>query len=139
ISGDGFGGAGFVADDVLVADVVRDLLGNRVHLAEILGEERNAAGLLGHGGQSATCALGPLLAQDADGVDGGAIFLLQPANGLFQRLAAGVDVTISDHQQHLLIQPRIFSSWGRRTTPLRRRAPYRRESRYARALPADSG
>src|SRR6266568_3577890 len=66
-----------VADGVLVADVVRDRLGDGIHFAEVPGEEGNAAGLFRHFVQSAAGTADVLfLVENADGVHGRTVFRL---------------------------------------------------------------
>ncbi len=75
-----------------------------VDFLEILGEERHSAGLQRKGLEGAFESLGiAFFAEDADGVDGRPIIVLNGANGLFERFAALVVISIGDYQQYFLL------------------------------------
>ena len=91
----------FVTNRVLVPDVVRNLLGDRVHVVIVFREEGDSAGLFGDESKGALRTLG-----------GALLFLVQQTNRLnrrtaidrkladrrFQVLAAGVVLTIGNDQ-----------------------------------------
>ena len=68
-----FGCRGSIHEDVLVADIVRDLLGNGVDLTHVFREEGDTTGLFRYGGQRSFCAALFFLAENADSVDRGSI------------------------------------------------------------------
>src|SRR5262249_29964394 len=94
----------FIRDGVLVADIVGHGLAHLIHFFQVLRKERYSTRLQGERFQGALesfCIA--FLAQDADGVDGGSVFILDRTNGLLQRFAALVVVAVSDDQQYLLL------------------------------------
>src|ERR1019366_4851731 len=108
ITADALRRAGLVLDRVLVADIVRDLRGDRLDLAQVPGKERDTAGVLRHCAKRSARPLGMLLAEQPDGVNRGTILLFKAAQSLLQRLAAGVVFAVGHHQEHLLFQRAAF-------------------------------
>ena len=96
-----------VLDGVLRADVLRNLVGDLVHIVERVRKVRRSAGLLGELGQH---LLGvPRLGmahirteEQADAVDRRPVQVLNAADGLLQGRTGGVVVAVGDDQQHLL-------------------------------------
>src|SRR6266478_340698 len=94
-----------VGQRVLIANVVRDLLADAVHVFDILREIRKTARGFGDFFERASCALGAFFAffaQQTDGVDD-RIGLLDFANRFLKRIMAGIVFAIRDDQEHLLV------------------------------------
>src|SRR5262249_46550116 len=99
-----------VAENVLVADVVGDLVADVVNILHVFREIGEAAGgvgdfLEGFFGFGFGFAL--LFAQQADGVDD-RVGLLNLFDGFFERVAAGVVFAVGDDQKDVLIFVRLF-------------------------------
>src|SRR5258708_37314695 len=103
VAAGGFCIGGFVADGVLIANVVGDSLADLVDFVEGARKESDAAGLLRQNLQSATGAAFFFATQQADGVDGGAALLLQGLRGLLQGIATGVVFAVGDYEDDLLV------------------------------------
>ena len=95
---------GFVANRILIADVMGYGSADGIYFIQSSGEERNASGPLGHGLQSPMCAPLFFFSKQTDGVNGGTVLFLQPPHCLFQGFAAGVVLTIGDYEQDLAFQ-----------------------------------
>ena len=94
----------------MVADVVRDVFTNILHVGNVFGEESQAAGCLRDFLQCPFRALGvflALFAEQADGVDH-RVGLLNFTDGLFQRIMARVVFAVGDHEQNLFIFLALF-------------------------------
>ena len=73
-----FGSGWFVADGVLVADVISDSAADRVHFVQSLGKEGDSACSLAENVQGFLGAPGMLfVAENADGIDCRAVLVLQ--------------------------------------------------------------
>src|SRR5258708_32048019 len=103
VAAGGFCIGGFVADGVLIANVVGDSLADLVDFVEGARKESDAAGLLRQNLQSATGVAFFFATQQPDGVDGGSALLLQGLRCLLQRIAAGIVFAVGDHEDDLLV------------------------------------
>src|SRR5690349_20371563 len=97
-----------VSQRVLVADIVGDAAADFVYFIQRLGEEGHAAGAGSYLLKGASRSSLLLFPEQADGIDGRAVLSLQPLNGSFQRLAAGVILAVGHHENYLLLQARIL-------------------------------
>ena len=95
-----------VSDHVLIADVVRNLLRDGVHLAEVRGEKCRPARLLGENAQGPARLLLLLMPQQSNAVDGRAAVNGDVPHRLLQRVVAGRVFAIGHHQDDLLLQLR---------------------------------
>ena len=96
---------GRVGNRVLVANVVRDLHGEGLHLGNILGIEGESAGGSGQFFQRTACLGGFalfLFREQTDGIDED-IALIGACHDLFERDVTGIIVAVRDHQQNLLV------------------------------------
>src|SRR5712692_1304920 len=101
---------GIVGQNVLIADVVRDLFADVVHVIDIFREEGQAAGGRGDLLERLASALGFLpvyLTEEADGVDH-RIGLLDFANHFLQGIAAGVVFAVGNDEEDLLVLGSFF-------------------------------
>src|SRR5581483_12281993 len=74
-----------VSDAVLVADIARHFRADLIHFLQVFGEESHATSLIRKGLQSSLGPLGArLIAQNADGVNGGTAITLHRSNSAFQ-------------------------------------------------------
>src|SRR6202034_2412298 len=102
---DGLGGV--IADGVLLADILRDLPGDGVHLVQVLGKEGNTASLIGKqferpfGAMGLPAAAGVVVEQTYR-VNDRPLQVLDAAYRFFQRGARSIVFAICDDQQNLL-------------------------------------
>src|ERR1700723_130341 len=96
-------GRGLISNRVLVADVVRHGAADLVHFVKGAGKERNSPGPLGNCFEGSPRTAGFLFSKQADCVHRGSVLFLQASNRLFQRLSAGVVLSVSHHEQHFLL------------------------------------
>src|SRR6267154_1107512 len=97
---------GLVADGVLVANIVGNILRDLVDFVQIAWEECHATGPFRQSAQSALVTLLArlIVAEDANGVDDRSILVLDVSNSLLQRHAAGIIFTVGHDKQNLLIK-----------------------------------
>ena len=98
-------GGRLVADRVLGADVVGYRAADGIDLVQRLGQEGDAAGLFAHDLQGSLGMAGVIFAfKNSDGVDGRAVFGLQAADSLLERLGTLVVIAVGYYEDDLLFQ-----------------------------------
>ena len=89
---------GFVADSVLVADIMSHGTADGIDLVQGFGKKSNSSCPLGHGLQSSARAACLLFSENADRINCWTIFFLQTTDGLFQRFPAGIVFPIGHYE-----------------------------------------